>query len=114
MAETEKGVLEGLSKQAQQLAIGMCHFSHNGGRLDAIEATSGMEKEEFDKALLELSQRGLVLRGSWDSKTSQFIQDGETAVFYRMVQAFLESKFPVFGDMRNCSTGYYFPDPAFK
>ena len=62
MAEFEKTPLEGLSRTTQELAVSMCHFSHNGGNLDAIKNTSGVG-EELEKALQELQDRGIVQKG---------------------------------------------------
>ncbi len=68
-----------LSKNNKGLLISMAHFSTGtGAGLDAISATSGLSKEELDKALADLSTQGLVRRGRLEGERDmRFVDDGQ-------------------------------------
>ena len=52
-----------LSDSSKKLLISMTHFPELGGKKDAVLAASGLENEQFDKAIEELKQFNLIQSG---------------------------------------------------
>ncbi|MEK7154510.1 MAG: hypothetical protein AAB697_00105 [Patescibacteria group bacterium] len=67
MVEEDKDIseiFESLSPQGQQLLISMAHPSTvSGAPLQVVLVTSGLENQDFDKALAELTKRNLIRKG---------------------------------------------------
>lgn len=60
--EVKRDLLSELSGPSEQLAISMCHFADNGGKLDAIQAVAALGPK-FQPALGELMKKQLIERG---------------------------------------------------
>lgn len=59
-----KSTFRTLTEPSQKLLISMAHHSPEvGGKIDAIEATSGLPDEKLETAMGELQGRGLIERG---------------------------------------------------
>ncbi len=65
MAEniTVADIFKNLLNSSKKLLISMTHFSELGGKRDGVLATSGLEDEQFNKAIEELKQFNLIQTG---------------------------------------------------